>query len=178
MAHHIVRVVANRSHLLMASITMTLPIPNIETLRRALPLPSSLIALMDVGQWTHPGSEALRSCAPFLHDPLVVLTSIEAMLFNSGPLMGHSQIEDERLHEYRGSVLAHRPLPWIDVEKTIFIMCNERIGDDCGIALDYRTNPEEPHVIGSDWQSGGNGVVYRKIADSFREFAAMVGLSP
>lgn len=151
---------------------------DIDTSRRKLPLPSALIALMDAGQWTHPGSEILRSCAPFIHDPLVILTSIEAMLFNSGPLMGHSQIEDERLHEYRGSALAARSLPWIDVEKTIFIMCNERIGDDCGIALDYRTNLDEPEVIGSDWHSGCGGVVYRKIADSFSEFAAMVGLSP
>ncbi len=60
--------------------------------------------------------------------------------------------------EYRGSQVAFRDLPWIDVEKTVFIIINGRIGDDAGIALDYRTGIDTPRVIDSDWHTA-NGLV-------------------
>ncbi len=149
---------------------------NIDKMRLGLPLPSLLVSLIEAGQWKHPGASAIQLCAPFIRDPLIVLPTVEAMLFNSGPLMGHSLTENESLHEYRGSVFVARDLPWIDVEKTIFIMCNERIGDDSGIALDYRLSVTDPQVIGSDWHSDVNGVRYRRIAESSPEFAAKIGL--
>lgn len=149
----------------------------IDSLRRSLKLPRLLIDLMKSGRWSHSGMRLLKVCASFIRDPLVVLPTIDSMFGNSGPLMGHEKAEDELFHEYRGSCLPYRPLPWIDVEKTIFIMCNERIGDDCGIALDYRLDFDNPHVIGSDWHSGFKGVQYRHIADSFDDFVSKVGLS-
>lgn len=152
-------------------------LPNIDNLRRALPLPPDLVALMNAGKWVHPGREALYACAPFIQDPLLVLPTLDSMLFNSGPLMSPAAVENELFHEYRGSAVPPRALPWIDVEKTIFIMCNEQIGDDCGIALDYRPGVSNPQVVGSDWLSSGKGVKYRLIADSFTEFATLIGLA-
>lgn len=153
--------------------------PNIDTLRRRFQLPSLLVKLMNSGDWSRADPERVKRCVrcvPFIQDPLVILETFDSMLRNSGPLMRHDQSEDEIFHEYRGSCSPARPLPWIDVERTIFIMCNERIGDDCGIALDYRLDVNQPRVIGSDWHSGMNGVQYRQIADSFSDFASAIGL--
>ncbi len=151
-------------------------LPDLDTKRRNLRLPQSLLSLIESGTWIHPGADRLRVVAPYIQDPLIILPNLDSMLFNSGPLMGHKDLESEIFHEYRGSAIASRDLPWIDVEKTIFIMCNERIGDDCGIALDYRTHDLTPRVIGSDWHTGLNGVQYREIATSFEEFAEKIGL--
>ena len=98
------------------------------------------------------------------------------MLFESGPLMGHDALENAPLSEYRGSLVGKRDLPWIDVEKSLFIMCNERIGDDVGIALDYRNNSTEPCVVGGDWHSHSGGLIYRFVANNFAEFAESIGL--
>jgi hypothetical protein len=151
-------------------------LPKIVTLRRDLKLPPSLEAMIAAGTWCHPGADVLRRVVPFITDPLVVLKNLEHMLIQSGPLMGHEAIEDERLSEYRGSQVGIRELPWIDVEKTLFIMCNERPGDDVGIALDYRYNSIEPCLVGGDWHTKPGGIVYRLVAKSFTEFAEAVGL--
>lgn len=145
-------------------------------MRRELPLPESLTHLINSGLWRHPGHDVLRRVVPFILDPLCVLKNLDHMLFESGPLMGHDKLEDEVFSEYRGSSIEMRELPWIDVEKTIFIMCNERIGDDVGIALDYRHDRANPRVVGGDWHSGVNGIRYRQIAESFTDFATMLEL--
>jgi hypothetical protein len=166
----------NCSRIIGELLRQQIRLPDINAMRRGLPLPPLLVSMMEAGTWIHPGTEKLREVAPFIQDPLAILPSLESMLFNSGPLMGARDTENARFHEYRGSTISARDLPWIDVEKTIFITCNERIGDDCGIALDYRTCPFNPRVICSDWHSGVNGVLYREIAESFDDFAIKSGL--
>ncbi|SFH86646.1 hypothetical protein SAMN05421753_103263 [Planctomicrobium piriforme] len=147
----------------------------IETIRRKLPLPAKLQLMMKEGRWKHPGQEVLAAKIPFIRDPLTFLSSIESMLSNSGPLMRPDENENERFSEYRGSRISSRDLPWIDVEQVIFIICNERIGDDVGIALDYRTGINSPRVVGGDWHSR-SGLQYREIAPSFDEFVELIGL--
>ena len=150
--------------------------PNIDSILRRLELPSLLVKLMKANVWSRLDPDRLTAFAPFIQDRLVVLPTFDSMLFNSGPLMGDDEEENEQFHEYRGSCLPERPLPWIDVEKTMFILCNEALGYDCGIALDYRTGFDRPRVIGADWHSGFHGVKYRLIADSFDEFSSILGL--
>ena len=77
--------------------------------------------------------------------------------------------------EYRGSLVAERALPWIDVELALFLMANKNPGDDVGIALDYRTGANSPRVIGTDWHSVG-GCGYREICETFEEFAELLEL--
>jgi hypothetical protein len=117
---------------------------------RQLPLPGLLLTMLEDGRWKHPGDEVMVVKVPFIGDPLLFLSSIESMLFNSGPLMARNAAEDSRFSEYLGSQVSFRDLPWIDVEKTVFIIMNEPIGDDAGIALDYRIGIDTPRVIGSD----------------------------
>lgn len=95
------------------------------------------------------------------------------MDFNSGPLMGPDESEHAYFSEYRGALVGERELPWADVEKLIFIVVNERPGDDVGIALDYRTGIDTPRVIGMDWHSGKN-CIYREISQSFEEFVELL----
>jgi hypothetical protein len=49
------------------------------------------------------------------------------------------------------------------------------LGDDVGIALDYRYNATEPRVVGGDWHSKSGGIIYPLVADSFAEFCKMIG---
>lgn len=150
-------------------------LPDIDTIRRGLPLPPLLVSLMESGRWVHPGADKLRAVAKYIEEPLTILPSLDSMLFNSGPLMSSRETESQMSYEYRGSAVPYRNLPWIDIEKTIFIMCNERIGDDCGIAPDYRTSLSKPRVICSDWHTEFSGVrisrdrcVVRRISDPAR----------
>ena len=160
----------------LPQIESLMKLPQIESLRRSLKLPPLLESMIASGTWTHPGADVLRRAVPFITDPLIVLKTFDEMLFESGPIIGHDKIEDERFSEYRGSQIGKRDLPWIDVEKTLFIMCNERLGDDVGIALDYRYSSTEPCVVGGDWHSKSRGIIYRLVANSFAEFAEKIGL--
>lgn len=154
---------------------MTPQIKTINELRQQLRLPQLLDELIYTGRWIHPGDRIMESVVPFITDSLDLLPNREAMQRESGPLMPSAETESLAFHEYRGSFHEPRPLPWIDVEKTLFIAINRRIGDDVGIALDYRDNPDEPSVIGGDWHSG-EGLRYRPITNTFRQFAESLGL--
>lgn len=147
---------------------------NLDKMRRELPLPTRLIELIDSGRWVHPGDDVMLAKVPFIRDPLVFLGSKDNMLFESGPLMGPEAIEQEMFSEYRGSAVGERDLPWIDVERTLFIICNKWPGDDVGIALDYRTG-NSPRVVGGDWHSGNN-CTYHEISPSFDAFVELIGL--
>lgn len=142
--------------------------------RYQLPLPPLLIELIKRGRWVHPGEDVMRSRVPFITDPLVFLDSRAEMLFESSPLMGRSETESETFSQYRGSAVAARGLPWIDIEKTLFVICNKNPGDDVGIALDYRTGLNSPRVIGGDWRSGS--CIYHEICLTFDAFVELLGL--
>jgi hypothetical protein len=131
--------------------------------------------MIEAGRWVHPGDDVMRARIPFIRDPLVFLSSKEDMLFESGPLMGPEENEQPCFSEYRGSVIDERELPWIDVEKTIFIICNKYPGDDVGIALDCRTGINSPRIVGGDWHSGRK-CIYREISPSFDAFAKLLCL--
>ncbi|WP_309380169.1 hypothetical protein [Cerasicoccus frondis] len=143
----------------------------------SLKLPSQLLYLISKGAWKHPGDDKLKELVPFLGEPIDFLYSKEQMDFNSGPLMDNNETESCFFHEYRGSAFSDvRDLPWIDVEKSIMIAVNRSIGDDLGIALDYRTSSDDPRVIASDWSE--NECMWREIAPTFSTFCSMIELVP
>lgn len=144
--------------------------------RRRHPLPRRLVDLIRAGRWRHPGDNVLRTAVPFLSEPLLVLRDRAEMLRNSRPLMAADTAENKLFGEYRGSVLSARPLPWLDIDRAIFIFCNATPGDDVGIALDYRPGPDRPCVVASDSSDEPRGGGYRSVADSFDAFAEMIGL--
>ena len=144
--------------------------------RASLPLPRLLVSMLTSGLWRHPGDDVLQNVAPFIRDPLVFPGSLDLMLFNSGPLSFDGQSECEAFHEYLGSKVEERDLPWIDIEKTIYIAYNKWPGDDVGIALDFRPGLDCPRIVGGDWHSG-NGLKHRLISRSFDDFTKLIGIA-
>jgi hypothetical protein len=133
---------------------------------RGLKVPSLLIRMISEGRWQHPGDAAIRRIMPYMVDPLIFLTSLDVMERESrvaiadggGPL---------RIH--RGSTWPGEPgLPWLDIERAIFVAINQIPGDDVAVALDYRADSIVPRVVASDWTD--NEYSWRVVAESFDEF--------
>jgi hypothetical protein len=152
---------------------------------RGLALPRLLVSLLDSGRWRHPGDDVLRAVVPWFEDPLDFLHSPGEMRRESYWLYEDGSADDRRdsalFHVVRGSVAGPGDLPWLDVEQAFNIAVNRRPGDDVAIALDYRTDPADPRVVGSDaWTSqhetGRVTYVWREVAPAFSVFAGALGL--
>jgi hypothetical protein len=141
---------------------------------RALPLPPLLVTLMETGRWGHPGEDLMRERIPFIQDPMQFMTTHADMLFSSSPFTGLDRNEFDTFSEYRGSKIAERALPWLDVEKRLNIIVNREIGDDTCIALDYRTGLHAPRVVGCEHVAGK--ILYREISPSFESFVKLLEL--
>lgn len=152
---------------------------------RGLALPQLLVSLLDSGRWRHPGDDVLRTVVPWFEDPLDFLSGPGEMRRESWFLYEDGSADDPRdsalFHVVRGSMVGPSDLPWLDVEQAFNIAVNRRLGDDVAIALDYRTDPADPRVVGSDtWtsrhQAGRIQYVWRQVAPAFSAFAAALGL--
>jgi hypothetical protein len=144
-----------------------------------------LVSLLDSGQWRHPGTDVLSAVVPWFEDPLVFLRSPGHMRQASHFLYEDGSADDRRdselFHVVRGSVAGPSDLPWLDVEQAFNIAVNKMPGDDVAIALDYRTDPSDPRVVGSDaWtgqrQTGRFQYVWRQVTPTFSAFAGALGL--
>jgi hypothetical protein len=144
-----------------------------------LPLPEALVALIRRGSWVHPGPDKLREIIPFLVDPVVFVSSPEAMAFHTmsmGRLVDYARCS-ETFHMLRGDRLAEPvELPWLDVNRFVVIAVCERPGDDVVIALDYRTSLADPRVVANEWDSV-SGCFWREVAPNFSGFAKRIGLA-
>jgi hypothetical protein len=154
---------------------------------RGLALPRLLEGLLESGRWRHPGDDMLSAVVPWFEAPLDFLTSPGEMSRESWFLYEDGSADDRRdsalFHVVRGSVVGPGTLPWLDVEQAFNIAVNRRLGDDVAIALDYRTDPSDPRVVGSDvWtsqhQTGRVEYVWREVAPTFSAFAEALGLLP
>jgi hypothetical protein len=152
---------------------------------RGLALPQLLVRLLDSGRWRHPGDDRLHAVVPWFEDPLDFLHSPGEMRRESCFLYEDGSADNRRdsalFHVVRGSVTGPGDLPWLDVEQAFNIAVNSRLGDDVAIALDYRTDPSDPRVVGSDvWtgqhQTGRVQYVWRQVAPAFSAFAEALGL--
>lgn len=80
------------------------------------------------------------------------------------------------MHLARGSQSpAAIDLPWLDVDQAVFIIENLYVGDDQGVALDYRTSHADPRVVASHWVVRV-GCLWREVAPTFSAFVAQLGL--
>lgn len=136
-------------------------------------LPPLLLELIKTGRWKQPSDQQISHLIPFLKEPVDFLLSIEEMYRESLHLV--SLVDDSKLseifHEYKGSTTSPRDLPWLDVEKTLFIAINRISGDDIAIALDYRTSLDNPRVVASDWWSEDNTKhFWKEVESQFSEF--------
>src|SRR5512147_2758471 len=133
-------------------------------------VPPLLIELINTGRWRQPPDEIIKRVIPFLQEPMDFLLDIDAMQRESTSFLADSPEMADLFHEYRGSKVPERELPWLDVDQALFIAVNRIAGADLGIALDYRTGLEDPRVVASDWQSGGNTHYWRGVENKFSDF--------
>ncbi|MBL7492891.1 hypothetical protein I6A60_25740 [Frankia sp. AgB1.9] len=146
---------------------------------RGLRLPARLISLLEVGRWCDPSESALRDLMPWFKDPLSFLTSIGSMRRENRSL--DFLTDDERsswiFRQLRGSRQADLiDLPWLDVEKAVLVAVNRNAGDDVALALDYRTDPSNPRVVGSDFWTDPNQCSWRIVTPTLSEFVVSLSL--
>ncbi len=140
-----------------------------------LPLPSLLIGLMQSGKWKHPGDEVMLKVIPFLLDRVVFLESVRGMQSESSGKLADIDRESRLFHMVRGSKQTTPvKLPWLDVDKAVVIAVCWEIGADVAIALDYRTNREDPRVVASDWLPKEH--IWREVSPTFSEFIERLGI--
>jgi hypothetical protein len=140
-----------------------------------LPLPPLLVELMRTGRWQHPGDEAIKRAVPFF-DAEVDLLSIDEMRRESRGKLADSPKLSTFFREVRHHAAPEpNELPWRDVDRSVLIAVNRIAGEDIAIALDYRTNMEDPRVIATDWTQRG-GCFWREVAPTFTRFATLLGL--
>src|SRR5262245_54940669 len=110
-----------------------------------LALPPPLVELLLRGRWRHPGDDLVRELIPFLREPIIFLDSVGSMAFESRWSLADHPGSSRVFHVARGSKSdTSVELPWLDVERAIFVAVNRYPGDDIGIALDYRTDALDP----------------------------------
>jgi hypothetical protein len=66
-------------------------------------------------------------------------------------------------------------LPWLDVDHAILVAVSHA-GDDTAIALDYRTDPTNPRVVGSDAWTLPSQYHWRTITPALSSFVEALGL--
>lgn len=140
-----------------------------------LTMPPVLVSLIKFGKWKHPGDDVVKKVIPFMKEPVDFL-SIAQMEFQSSNHLADSLESSQIFHEMRGSDAVNVPdLPWRDVSRSFFIAVNRHIGDDIGIALDFREGDEsDPSVIASDWSDGT--CKWRRVSDTLSEFLHRIGI--
>jgi hypothetical protein len=134
-----------------------------------LKIPALLRTLIETGRWQHPGDDVLRQRIPRLADPVDFRNWVPQNTV-ADEIASFSPRDRETFKLYRDTDDLHRPLPWLNADKAVFIAVNRVPGDDVAIALDYRDSADEPTVVASCWPEDKFHEWF-KVADSFDEFA-------
>jgi hypothetical protein len=144
-----------------------------------LPLPELLVELLQQNRWQHPGDDVIRQLIPYLREPVDFLQSVEKMCFESPGFLADDPIISTKFHLVRGSEKSIPiDLPWLDVERMVFLAVNRIPGDDVGIALDYRADWSDPRVVASNIWNVPKGVycIWQEVTPTFSHFAMLLGL--
>ncbi|SRR5258706_15439178 len=139
-------------------------------------LPPLLIELMNTGRWKQPSDEKIKQVIPFLQEPVDFLLDIDSIQRESTGILADIPKMSELFHVYRGSKISARELPWLDVDKALFIAVNRIAGADIAIALDYRTGLEDLRVVASDWWSGDPTHYWKEAENRFSDFIKKLGI--
>lgn len=147
------------------------------TLVHGLPLPSLLVALIAQNRWQHPGDTRMHTMLPWIGDPLDLVVDFQRPAFGGDCSKRARIARDVAFMHLAWGSLAPQPvrLPWIDLEQTVWIMVNREVGDDQGVALDYRTSLRDPRVIASHWMVK-TACCWREVAPTFSAFVRQLGL--
>ena len=121
---------------------------------------------------------ALARVVPWFADPLDFLADTPDMERQTRSL--DRLVDDEESALLFRLTRSRRPdqaeLPWLDVDNAILIAICRYAGDDTAIALDYRYDPADPCVVGSDIWTVPNQYRWRTITSTFSAFVEDLGL--
>ncbi|MFI6966211.1 hypothetical protein [Streptomyces sp. NPDC050149] len=145
---------------------------------RGLALPALLTSLVDRDLWRDPGDAVLAKAIPWFKDPLRLVSNPEQMAYASQSMdMFADDPHSAFFRQARGSrSVAPLELPWLDVERAVLIAITRRPGDDGALALDYRSDPSDPRVVGSDFWADPLLCQWRVVAPTFSGFVSSLGL--
>ncbi|MBQ1042044.1 hypothetical protein KBX35_06050 [Micromonospora sp. C32] len=147
---------------------------------RGLPLPTTLVTLLEQDRWRHPGDHVFQSVMPWFEYPLMFPASLDSMRFenNALDLFADDAPLSELFRVIRGSRM-DRPvgLPWLDADRAVFIAVNRFPGDDVALALDYRTGVVDPRVVASDFWTDPSRCSWRLVAHRFTQLLTALGLT-
>lgn len=164
-----------------------------EFIVNGLPLPPLLISLLQEGKWRYPGPTVMNRVIPQAVgriDLPIEFYSLETIRSETANHLRVFENEDAQLadlfhqlsdlsHLLRGSTSSEtsNKLPWLDIEKSLFIAGSEVIGDDIEIGLDYRTSATDPRVVAPAWGLGTEGSCqWIEVTPTFTEFVERLGL--
>ncbi|WP_319599632.1 MULTISPECIES: hypothetical protein [unclassified Streptomyces] len=136
-----------------------------------------MTSLIDRDLWRHPGDAVLAKAIPWFKDPLVFVSNPEQMVYASQSMdMFADDPHSAFFRQARGSrSAAPIELPWLDVERAVLIATTRNPGDDGALALDYRTDPSDPRVVGSDFWTDPLLCQWRVVAPTFSGFVSGLG---
>lgn len=145
---------------------------------RGLALPALLTSLIDRDLWRHPGDAVLAKAIPWFKDPLHFVSNPEQMVYASQSMdMFADDPHSAFFRQARGSrSVAPLELPWLDVDQAVLIATTRNPGDDGALALDYRTDPSDPRIVGSDFWTDPLLCEWRVVAPTFSGFVSSLGL--
>jgi hypothetical protein len=138
-------------------------------------IPESFRSLLAGRRWKHPGDAVISRVIPFILDPIDFLNTEDSILRESMGRLADEGSTSLQFKEKRGSSESREIiLPWRDVEKSIIVAVNRNLGDDVGVALDFRTSVEDPRVIGMAWSEDYTSCDWREIAPRLSLFLEMI----
>ncbi|MFD5875861.1 hypothetical protein [Streptomyces sp. NPDC060322] len=145
---------------------------------RGLTLPAPLTSLIERDLWRHPGDAVLAKVIPWFKDPLAFVSNPEQMAYASQSMdMFANDPHSAFFRQARGSRgIPPLELPWLDVDQAVLIATTRNPGDDGALALDYRTDPSDPRVVGSDFWTDSLVCQWRVVAPTFSGFVSSLGL--
>jgi hypothetical protein len=143
---------------------------------KQLIFPPLLVELMNTGRWKQPSDEKIKLVIPFLQEPVDFLFDVDKIRRESSGVLADMPDMSEFFHEYRGSKTSEKDLPWLDVDRALFIAVNRVAGADIAIALDYRTDVNDPRVVASDWWSVDKTHFWREAESRFSDFVKRLGI--
>src|SRR5262245_61564389 len=138
--------------------------------------PPLLRQLINERRWRHPGDDMLLRAIPFLDRPVHFYLTLDAMWHASRGEFADDPQMSLLFHEYRGQRRDATPLTWLDADMMLMLAVNREIGDDVGIALDFRTGFDDPRVVASDWQTDDHTHHWREAFRCFSDFVEAIRL--
>ena len=156
---------------------------------RGMEFPLIFKELWSDGRWKQPREGALERLVPWLQGPILFLETVSSLECENSAELATNEFFSWMLREYSSQHTEEiRPLPWLDVEQSLLFGVNLIHGDDLGLALDFRTSPEDPRVVATYWEDETQDCPYnttpegmsdlkphhrakwRVVMDSFNEF--------